>query len=188
MSQPTIGVVLAAGGSTRMGQAKALLDVCGRPLLLRHVEAFHANGLPVRVVLGAAAESIRGLLATGVEVRVNEAWATTTPADSAWLALADGRPALLTPVDVPPVRPDVLAALLHLSQDAVPCFDGRDGHPVRLWPPHVAGRLDARLRGARRVPVDDAECVLNLNTPAEWEAWLPRARLRWPTDAAAATQ
>ena len=63
-------VILAAGGSTRMGRPKALLPVSGVSLLRRAVAA--AVGCdPVVVVLGAAADRVRpeldGLAVTAVE-------------------------------------------------------------------------------------------------------------------------
>lgn len=167
----TCGVVLCAGGSTRMGRPKGLLERDGTPLILLHVRAFAALGLPVRVVLGAEAERHRAVLPATVQILVNPFWKETGPSDSAALALAGVLRALLTPVDVPPARPETLRALLAGDGDAVPTWQGRDGHPVRLDAPHPPGRLDHRVVGARRVPVDDPDCVLNLNTPREWEAW-----------------
>ena len=57
-------VILAAGASTRMGTPKQLLEIDGRPLLVRAVEtALASPAWPVVVVLGAHAEKIRPLLA-----------------------------------------------------------------------------------------------------------------------------
>ena len=155
-----------------MGAPKGLLDLGGVPLLVAHIRAFRGAGLPVAVVLGARAEDHRRVIPEGVRVYVNKAWETTGLAESASLALADADVALLTPVDVPPARPETLAALLSVKGDAVPTWSGLDGHPVRLTPPHPPGaRLDHRLVGARRVPVADPDCILNLNTPEEWARW-----------------
>ena len=70
-------MILAAGASTRMGVPKQLLDVEGRPLLLRAVDAALASPVwPVVVVLGANAEKIRPILARlPVLVTENAAWA-----------------------------------------------------------------------------------------------------------------
>jgi CTP:molybdopterin cytidylyltransferase MocA len=173
------GLVLCAGGSTRMGRPKGLLDVDGVPLLRAHVDAFRAAGLRVVVVLGARAEAHRAVLPPEARVVVNEAWASTEMSDSAALGLAGLDVVLLTPVDAPPARPETIAALLATPGPAVPTFEGREGHPVKLVGPHPPGRLDARLGAAARVPVDDPDCVRNLNTPADWEAWnreRPRCR------------
>jgi len=169
----TEGVVLCAGASTRMGQAKGLLQVEGRPLLRRHVDAFLNVGLPVTVVLGAAAGAYAAVLPAGLRVVVNPRWAQTEMKDSLWLALQDCKGVvLLTPVDVPPASPQTLAALLAVQGDAVACHKGRDGHPVRLETPHRPGRLDLRLRNAQRVEVGSPDCTLNFNTPVDWSQWV----------------
>lgn len=128
--------------------------------------------MPVRVVLGARAREHFCQLPQGVEVELNLRWASTDMATSAAPALRGT--VLLQPVDVPPPTLDSLRRLLACTGDAVPCVGGRDGHPVRLEAPHPPGRLDHRLRGASRIEVADPDCTLNLNHPAEWEAWLRR--------------
>lgn len=70
-------VLLAAGGSRRMGRTKQLLPVGGQPLV-RHVteQALQARAAPVVVVLGAEAERIAPALAgLAVEIAVNLQWA-----------------------------------------------------------------------------------------------------------------
>jgi molybdenum cofactor cytidylyltransferase len=78
MSMRTIGVILlAAGGSTRMGRPKQLLSF-GKTTLLRHAaETALATGLaPVVVVLGAEAEACRAELeGLTVAVAQNDGWA-----------------------------------------------------------------------------------------------------------------
>ncbi len=164
-------VVLAAGGGQRMGLPKARLLVDGVPLLLQHVERFQGAGLVVTAVLGADFDDIAALLPRTVRVVRNPRWAETDPAHSAWLALQDLGDCLLAPVDTPPASPGTLQRLLRADGDAVPSFDGHDGHPVRLCAPHRPGRLDERLAGAPRLAVDDPACVLNLNTPADLATW-----------------
>ena len=57
-------VILAAGLSARMGSPKQLLEIGGRPLVLRASEAALESPVwPVVVVLGAHAERIRPLFA-----------------------------------------------------------------------------------------------------------------------------
>src|SRR4051794_22299233 len=57
-------VILAAGNSTRMGRAKQFLEIEGKPLLLKAVEAaLSSRSWPVIVVTGAEAERVHALLA-----------------------------------------------------------------------------------------------------------------------------
>ncbi len=69
-------IILAAGASTRMGSPKQLLEVGGKPLILRAAEAALASpAWPVVIVLGANADRIRPLLARlPVLIADNPAW------------------------------------------------------------------------------------------------------------------
>jgi molybdenum cofactor cytidylyltransferase len=75
---PVLGVVLAAGGSTRMGRPKQLAGLGGRPLLA-HVLGALADGPPVdRVVValgGAAGEVLERVELGRAEPLVVEGWA-----------------------------------------------------------------------------------------------------------------
>lgn len=168
-----------------MGRPKGLLVLDGVPLLRAHVDAFRAAGLPVTVVLGNAALEHFRTLPSGVRVVFNFRWKCTDMAHSAALALEGAGDVLLTPVDVPPARPETLARLLAAPGPAIPTWNGQPGHPIRLCAPHpdVADggrvpRLEDRVAGATRVPVDDPDCVRNLNRPEEWAAWLASRGVR----------
>jgi molybdenum cofactor cytidylyltransferase len=70
-------VVLAAGGSTRLGAAKQLVEFRGVPLVRRAAEAaIAADANPVIVVLGARATEVAGALLdlAGVHLELNERW------------------------------------------------------------------------------------------------------------------
>lgn len=74
--EPVAGIILAAGGSTRFGQPKQLLDWKGQPFI--HVvakTALEAGLAPVVVVTGASAEQV-GSAVKGLNVIVvkNEDW------------------------------------------------------------------------------------------------------------------
>ena len=54
MTEPDfIWVILAAGGSTRLGQPKQLLSLAGETLIEHQIRTLQATGLPVCVVSGA---------------------------------------------------------------------------------------------------------------------------------------
>jgi molybdenum cofactor cytidylyltransferase len=71
-------ILLAAGGSRRMGRSKQLLPIEGQPMVRYVAELAHAAPVdPVVVVLGADAAQIEPVLAgLRVHVAVNPAWTT----------------------------------------------------------------------------------------------------------------
>jgi molybdenum cofactor cytidylyltransferase len=183
MDQRCIGVVLAAGASSRMGGPKGLLDVDGVPIIRRHVDQLTRHCARVRVVLGCKAEPHAAALnGTVAEVVLNLDWARTGPAASLAAALS-GLPAtatvLIAPVDTPPAPDAVILALLAAPWPAVPVYRGRLGHPVHAQVGPLAealrdGTLRDATRGATAVSVDWPEVDTNLNTPSEWAAWRRR--------------
>jgi CTP:molybdopterin cytidylyltransferase MocA len=172
-------LILAAGGSTRMGQPKALLDLHGRPLIVAHVTALSQLCSPVVVVLGAHGDAIAEVLPGDVLKVWNPDWATTETRDSIALgleALSPETKVVVTPVDVPPAPPDVLELLLAGPLPAVPIDEGERGHPVvviagaALLAVHTAP-LHAHLVDATEVEVDWPDCTQGFNTPKEWVTW-----------------
>jgi CTP:molybdopterin cytidylyltransferase MocA len=74
---PDVGIVLlAAGGSTRMGQPKQLLAIAGQSMLRRAAVAAVGSGCtPAIVVLGAQAETLHNELTNlPITIAVNDAW------------------------------------------------------------------------------------------------------------------
>ncbi|HKJ28099.1 MAG TPA: selenium cofactor biosynthesis protein YqeC, partial [Anaerolineales bacterium] len=136
----TAGVVLAAGGSTRFGQAKQLLDWGGRPFVRAVAQTALSAGLsPVIVVVGAGgervAEAVEGL---NVIVAENPAWAEGQGASvrvgTAALPKDTGAAVFLL-ADQPqiPVRlvDTVLAEYARtLAPVVAPLVDERRGNPV----------------------------------------------------------
>lgn len=157
-----------------MGRRKGLLPWRGESLLRAHVRRGREMGLEVHVVLGPDLAAHLAELPPDVRWTWNGRYAVTEMLDSLLLGLEGCTDALVTPVDVPPAAPDTLRGLLAAGGDAVPTWQGRDGHPVRVVTPsgeHPRVRLDVRLRGATRVPVDDPAVCANLNTPEDLMAW-----------------
>ncbi len=191
---PAAAVVLAAGASRRMGQPKALLEVEGRPLICAHVAALVAAGLPrVVVVLGAWAPALRRALRTlpapaqaALEIAENPAWESTHMIDSVAQALPripEEGTVLLTPVDVPPAPPAVVAALVAAGAPACAAHGGQPGHPLlvdrgALEAAVAAGSLRALDPPPRQIATPWPDALRNLNTPAEWRAWRRAADCR----------
>ena len=188
------GVVLAAGGSERMGRSKALLDFRGVPFVVRILEALEALDIKPRlVVLGPDAPRIRPSLATRECVIVEQPdleGGEIASLRAALTALDPIRPSavLAWPVDLPHVRVATIERMLERYRLApapavVPSFAERRGHPVlwdralfqELWVSPVATRHGARVvllaheAELAMVPVDDPAVIDDLNTPEDYE-------------------
>ncbi|HXQ81420.1 MAG TPA: nucleotidyltransferase family protein [Opitutaceae bacterium] len=189
-------VVLAAGGSSRMGAVKQLLELEGRPLIVRAVDAaLGAPASPVVVVLGADAERVRAPIARHpVSVVVNPEWssgiASSIRAGMAALLAADpGLDAVLVALcDQPALSPEIIGRLagLHRATGRIAAarYDGRNGAPAVFGRRHFAalGSLEGDA-GARRLlngspgsvaAADIPEMGVDLDTPADCKAWMSR--------------
>jgi molybdenum cofactor cytidylyltransferase len=197
-------IVLAAGRSSRMGQAKALLPLDnGENFLRRIVRTFReAEVEDVVVVIGHEAAAIESAFErdplTARFVR-NDAYETGQLSSLvAGLRVID-RPgvvaALLTLVDAPLVAAATVRAVVETyrrTHAAIvrPVSRGRHGHPV-LIDRALFGALRAADRRAGAKPivrahaspagdveVDDEGAFADVDTPAEYEALISRLRGR----------
>ena len=189
-------VLLAAGGSSRLGRPKQLVRRRGRPLLLRALEAACAALHPgdrIVVVLGANALRLRRVLRRAAPVRQGEL-TVSVAYNARWAAGLAGslragldalprapRAALVLLVDQPDVDAAALRRLLAAwrRRPTVPAaarYAGRAGVPAilprSLWRALRAldGDAGARalLRGARELTlVDMPEAELDVDTPGD---------------------
>ncbi len=185
-------ILLAAGMSTRMGQPKALLDWGGEPLIRYQIRQLHEAGVDeVTVVLGYRADDIHrklhGLTYRSVLNPVYQLGRAGSLRAGAKAVSREATAIVLLNVDQP--RPadlirSVLAAHSPAASATRPVCGDRHGHPVVL-----AGRLRGELLAATEdehglrgvlaahvneivdVPSDE-RCLLDLNTPDEYEAAL----------------
>jgi CTP:molybdopterin cytidylyltransferase MocA len=143
----TAGLLLAAGAGRRMGTPKALVhDPDGASWLRRSVGALLDGGCdPVHVVLGAAADEARTLLADlAVEVVVADDWDEGMGASlrAGLLAVGDPDSVLVSLVDLPDVGSAVVARVLAAGTGrttlARAAYDGVPGHPVLIGADHLA--------------------------------------------------
>lgn len=183
-------LVLAAGRGRRMGVAKALMVVAGRPWWRWQSDRLSRLGWPVTWVVS---ERVDGELAGVADAPSDRVIAADdAPMFESVLAgvRADGGGAglFILPVDVPAPSPTTWRALLHRQCPAIPARAGRRGHPVFLpadWvyehlSPDVIARLDPADRRLDRVigsdaviiAVDDPAVTFNLNTPEHVERWI----------------
>lgn len=158
------GLVLAAGAGRRFGSPKALLTRAdGRRYVDHAVASLRDAGCnPVVVVVGAAGESVRDLLAAA-PVRIVDCptWSQGMGESlRAGLAALDGlacETVVVTLVDLPDVGSDVVARLVAAASDSGPsalvraAYKGRPGHPVVLGRDHWSGirEMAEGDRGAR---------------------------------------
>lgn len=181
---PTVGLVLAAGASSRMGRPKALLRLGGRTFVEHICLALRRAGCAeVVVVVGAHADRIGPAVPGFARVVVNSGWSAGMRSSlRVGLRALPPQRVVLTHVDRPWVADETLSALVASPARGVvvPHVGGRPGHPVRLPPdlrPRLlAGddrRLDAILAEAGRtaLTVSDRGVLLNVNTPAD-HRWL----------------
>ena len=187
-------ILLAAGESSRMGQLKALLPWRGQTLLEHQVSALREGGADrVEVVLGHRADELSPLLQgrDGVSWTLNPDYLRgKTTSIKAGLSALDSSAVdeiLLLNVDQPRSAEDVTCILnlhrLHGCAVTVPEYNGKGGHPIVL----SAGLLpelreiDEETQGIKavvrrhsesvnRVPLDNPEILLDLNTPEQYRA------------------
>ncbi len=189
-------LVLAAGESRRMGTPKALLDLGGIRLLERHIATFRQEGYAIiGVVLGHQLELLRQTAdLSGARVIEHPGYAAgqlSSIRQGVEALRSEGcNTVLLTPVDCPPVSPEVRAGL-HAALASrpglaaiVPGFQGAPGHPVLLGRAALEAvaqaapdtTLEKVLQGlGARVLLadfDDPDVLWNLNRPDDVARYL----------------
>ncbi len=185
------GLVLAAGGSQRLGRPKQLLDY-GDGTLLGHVVgvARECRFEQTIVAIGGAAEQVReGVDLDGTEVVVNRGYGVGCSSSiAAALAVVDPRCDVLVLMlgDQPGVSAETVATLLAGRGEAplaVCRYDDGRGHPI-AFAPGVFGAL-ADLHGDKGVwrllegrPDEVAEVMIagpiprDVDTPDDYRAVL----------------
>lgn len=183
-------VVLAAGGSTRMGKPKQLLPVGDEPMLRRVTAAVCATGLAqVVVVIGAHWAIVRQALdGLPVEVVRNEEWSRglSTSLRTGLRALRpEIQAALIVLADQPALTPELLGALVNRYRATgaavvAPVHHGRRGNPVlfdrALFSDLMAveGDRGGRMLLARheqeieQVETEDAAVLMDIDTWQEY--------------------
>jgi len=180
-----------------MGQLKALLPWNGVLLIEHQIAALHGGGVDrVVVVLGHEAQQLQGLVEgkKGVTWVLNPDYAEgkTTSVKAGLKALGPSKPSTLLVLNVD--QPRTAGTIHHLLQQhregqgliTIPTYRGKGGHPLVLELSLLdeLGSIDEESLGllavvrrhgkeTRRVEMDTAEVLLDLNTPEQYRAARP---------------
>lgn len=183
-------VLLAAGGSTRLGRPKQLLEFQGETLVRRAAHcALEAGFAPLHVVLGARAEEVSGAL-EGLDLNIlrNEAWeeglASSIRTGVAALPV-DAAGALLLVCDQPALHAGLLRSLGELfradpSRPSACAYGGSAGIPAILPRDHFPALLALKGDRGAKALLGDAQLLpfpggeADVDTPADAEKLLRR--------------
>jgi len=176
-----VGVVLAAGGSTRFGADKLLFKYWGKPLVWWAAEALRQGGLEVYVVttrreVVQAVGEVSGVI-------YNPWWrlGLSTSVKAAVTTLIDKPCILWMPGDMPCVKPATVAAIAGRCMGGlvVPTYRGVRGNPVAscrdVYPLALALEGDVGLRAlfgqvpVEAVEVEDPGILVDVDTPGDLE-------------------
>lgn len=179
-----LGIILAAGEASRLGEPKALVEVEGETFLSRVVAAMREGGCrEVVTVVGGTHAEVTGAEAVRCAARIVEnpdPW--DGPISSIRCAVTESDRVdayLIHPVDIPGVRGRDVRALMEAFESSpgitavVPRVAGRGAHPVLVAASERSAILDARTlrevlaKSARvlRVPRENPWLRFDVDTP-----------------------
>lgn len=191
---PIVGIVLAAGSSSRLGRPKQLLPFAGRPLLEQTLRLVNAAGLAeVVVVLGGSAVAIQQQVNFGrARPLVNpdyQAGQSTSLRVGLAAVAATARAVVFILGDQPLQQTATIDALIATYRQTggaivMPSYRGVRGNPVlfdrRLFPQLEALTGDEGARSLLRAQADHVVTVpIDSPPPADVDSWADyRAVLR----------
>lgn len=190
-----VAIVLAAGQSRRMGEAKLLLAWGSTTMLgqtLAHVQASTVD--KIVVVTGAYRPKIAEIVSNaGLPSYHNPDYAKGEMISSLQVGLrhcqeADGVLVMLG--DMPLIEPKTINAVIAafksgLGEIVAPVFGGRQGHPVLFGRNHFPTLLNLPYTATprtvlhqnqhvlHRLPVDTNTILIDLDTPESYARWRP---------------
>jgi molybdenum cofactor cytidylyltransferase len=194
MKPPEIAiVVLAAGGSTRMGRPKQLLQFKAKSLVRRAAEtAIEAGGDPVVVVTGNAAEQVVAELRNlKVHVALNPSWdrgmgsSIRVGVETALKLRSTADALIITLCDQPGISSRILRELVqaHIETGkplcaaafgetvSPPVLFGREFFDELLSLPDEAGAKQILLKHSSQLcHVNCPEAACDVDTPSDYEA------------------
>jgi molybdenum cofactor cytidylyltransferase len=193
---PIVGVILAAGSSSRLGRPKQLLPLGGRPVLAHTLANASAAALDaIIVVLGHEAATIQEQVdLSGALIVINEAYreGQSTSLRAGLAALPPNTDAALFILgDQPLLGPAILDALIAARRSSaapivMPTYAGQRGNPVliasALFPELATVTGDQGARGIIRahaaevqeVPITGDPPTDDLDTQEDYDRLLAR--------------
>lgn len=186
---PLACVILAAGGSTRMGRPKPLIPLDGEPLVLRMVRVAKGAGFSdIRVVMRPEDLDLRRILAPqGIHPLAHPGWREGIGSSIALGALslpAGTAGVLFLACDQPAVSEEVLCRLVAAfdgpSSRVASAYDYTLGVPALFgadWLPRLRalqgdrGAKDLLREGTVQAVAFEAG-AFDLDTPEDLEAWM----------------
>jgi molybdenum cofactor cytidylyltransferase len=186
--EATAGIILAAGGASRYGQPKLLLDWKGKPLVRHVVETALASGLErIQVVIGAVDEPIRmALHDLPVNFISNPAWqdGQSTSVRAGIQSLPDHcGAAIFLLADQPNLPNELLEALIQRHRETqaqvlATSVAGRRGNPVLFDRAtfgdlaQISGDIGGRAIFGKYPPEtlewNDSAILLDVDTPDDY--------------------
>jgi nicotine blue oxidoreductase len=139
------GILLAAGGGSRLGRPKALVEIGGRTLAARGVSLLRAGGAdPIVVVTGAAPVELPGVtLVTNPDWRTGMGSSLVAGLSAVRDLAPESCPAVVIALaDQPLIGPEAVRRLIAAhaagAAVAVAAYDGRPRNPVLIGRAHWA--------------------------------------------------
>lgn len=189
----TIAVLPAAGASLRMGRPKLLLPYKDSSIVGALVASLRAAGVSTIALVTAPddEELKRWSTATGLLTAVNpfpeRGMLSTILEGLTALGASGGEALLVSPADLPAVRPETIAEVIRRRAAAgaplaLPVWQGRHGHPLVIAPELIAeiatldptvGLKQLRDRHAAAtlwIEVEDPGVVQDVDTPEDYRA------------------
>jgi molybdenum cofactor cytidylyltransferase len=197
MNPTIVSIVLAAGGSSRMGRPKALLRIGADTFVTRVVRTMAEGGAGATIIVTApgataiqaavAACSVPAAFAINPAPEHGQLSSLQVGLDTASAMAADA--VLVNLVDCPLVGADTVRRVIDAYRQTGapivrPARGGRHGHPV-LFAASIFDELRradlsvgakavirAHAGGVIDVPVDDEGAFVDIDTPEEYERWI----------------